>query len=154
MIDRDLFLLDPDIVFLNHGSFGAAPRPVFDVYQAWQERLERQPVLFLARELSALQLRARQALGEFIGADADDLVYVPHSPRGIISIFDRIGRPLEYLNSGNPPLNAPIDMGISISGDSLYVLEMPGDGSTRLNLWSKKIDQLPTASGGASTSQQ
>ena len=44
---RDLFLLDPDVIFLNHGSFGACPRPVFEVYQSWQRELERQPVEFL-----------------------------------------------------------------------------------------------------------
>jgi isopenicillin-N epimerase len=45
---RDLFLLDPDVVFLNHGSFGAVPRPVFEVYPEWQRRLERQPSLLPA----------------------------------------------------------------------------------------------------------
>lgn len=48
---RDLFLLDPDVTFLNHGSVGATPRPVFDTYRAWQHDLERQPLKFLAREL-------------------------------------------------------------------------------------------------------
>jgi len=47
---KEYFLLDPDIVFLNHGSFGATPKPVFEAYQNWQLRLETQPVLFLARE--------------------------------------------------------------------------------------------------------
>ena len=37
---KDLFLLDPEFVFLNHGSFGATPRPVFQAYQAWQAELE------------------------------------------------------------------------------------------------------------------
>jgi hypothetical protein len=48
---RDEFLLDPDVTFLNHGSFGATPRAVFERYQEWQLELERQPVLFLARRL-------------------------------------------------------------------------------------------------------
>ncbi|HEY8706288.1 MAG TPA: hypothetical protein VIL98_16165 [Gaiellaceae bacterium] len=39
----NLFLLDPDV---NHGSFGACPRPVFERYQAWQLELEREPVNF------------------------------------------------------------------------------------------------------------
>ena len=46
---RDLFLLDPEVIFLNHGSFGATPRPVFEAYQAWQRRLERQPVQLIGR---------------------------------------------------------------------------------------------------------
>src|SRR5512132_679680 len=44
---RELFLLDPEIVFLNHGSFGACPRPVFAEYQRLQLELEREPVEFL-----------------------------------------------------------------------------------------------------------
>jgi isopenicillin-N epimerase len=45
-----LFLLDPEVVFLNHGSFGATPRAVFEAYQDIQRQLERQPVAFLGRE--------------------------------------------------------------------------------------------------------
>jgi isopenicillin-N epimerase len=46
---RQEFLLDPDVVFLNHGSFGATPEPVFVEYGRWQRELERQPVEFLGR---------------------------------------------------------------------------------------------------------
>ena len=46
---RDQFLLRPDVVFLNHGSFGACPRPVFEAYQAWQLELERQPMAYMRR---------------------------------------------------------------------------------------------------------
>jgi isopenicillin-N epimerase len=80
---RDLFLLDPGVVFLNHGSFGACPRPVFDEYQRWQRELERQPVEFLGRRFNALMREARSALGEFVGADADDLVYVTNATVGL-----------------------------------------------------------------------
>jgi len=60
---KNLFLLDPEVVFLNHGSFGATPRPVFEAYQAWQRRVETQPVSFLATELFDHLKHARQALG-------------------------------------------------------------------------------------------
>jgi isopenicillin-N epimerase len=80
---RELFLLRPDVVFLNHGSFGACPRPVFEVYQAWQRELERQPVEFLGRRRRDLMESARAALAAYVGADADDLVYVPNATTGL-----------------------------------------------------------------------
>lgn len=80
---KSLFLLDPNIIFLNHGSFGACPRPVFETYQAWQRRLERQPVLLLGREINALECEARQALGAYLNAGADDLVFVPNATHGV-----------------------------------------------------------------------
>ena len=49
---RRFFLLQPDVHFLNHGSYGATPRPVFADYQAWQLRVERQPVQFFGRDLA------------------------------------------------------------------------------------------------------
>jgi len=76
---RGLFLLRPDLVFLNHGSFGACPRPVFEVYQGWQLELERQPVEFLIRRFEDLMREAREALAQFVGAEADDLVYMPNA---------------------------------------------------------------------------
>lgn len=80
---RELFLLDPDVIFLNHGSFGACPRPVLDEYQRWQRELERQPVEFLGRRFNDLMHDARSALGGYLGADADDLVYVTNATVGL-----------------------------------------------------------------------
>jgi isopenicillin-N epimerase len=72
---KNLFLLDPEIIFLNHGSFGACPQPVFETYQAWQRELERQPVAFLGRETIDLMAKARTKLAEFLGANPDEIVY-------------------------------------------------------------------------------
>jgi isopenicillin-N epimerase len=80
---RELFLLDPDVVYLNHGSFGACPRTVFERYQAWQLELEREPVAFIARRLSELLANARAELGAFVGAAADDLTFVPNATTGV-----------------------------------------------------------------------
>ena len=80
---RDEFLLEPDVVFLNHGSFGACPRDVFARYQDWQLELERQPVEFLARRIGGLLAEARGALAEYVNADQDDLVFVPNATTGI-----------------------------------------------------------------------
>jgi isopenicillin-N epimerase len=80
---RDEFLLDPDVVFLNHGSFGACPRAVFERYQAWQLELERQPVEFLGRRVDGLLGEARAALAEYVNADPDDLVFVQNATAGV-----------------------------------------------------------------------
>ena len=80
---QQYFLLNPEIHFLNHGSFGATPKPVFQAYQDWQLRLERQPVLFLGREHDSLLRESRAALGEYIHVEADDLVYIPNATYGV-----------------------------------------------------------------------
>jgi len=72
------FLLDPDVVFLNHGSFGACPRPVFDIYQQWQRKLEQQPVRFLQRELPEHLAEARRLVAEYLGAQSNEVVFVPN----------------------------------------------------------------------------
>ncbi len=72
---RRHFLLDPSVTFLNHGSFGATPRPVFRAYQRWQRELERQPVEFLGRRFTDLMTAARRSLADYLGTDAENLVY-------------------------------------------------------------------------------
>lgn len=71
-----LFLLRPDVTFLNHGSFGACPRPVFEAYQRWQLQLESQPVAFLDpnRGLSGWMRDARTALAAELGTSPDNIV--------------------------------------------------------------------------------
>ena len=80
---RKHFLLRPEVVFFNHGSFGACPRQVFEKYQYWQRELESQPVEFIQRRLKALLEDSRSALGEYVGADGDDLVYVTNASTAI-----------------------------------------------------------------------
>lgn len=80
---KSQFLLDPEVIFLNHGSFGATPRPVFDAYQGWQRRLERQPVHFFAEELIDHFATARRELAAFLHAEPNDLVYIPNATFGV-----------------------------------------------------------------------
>lgn len=80
---RNLFLLDPDLVFLNHGSFGACPAEVLEAQQRWQRRMERNPVAFLGRQSAQLLSESRDALGAAIGARGADLVYIPNSTTGV-----------------------------------------------------------------------
>lgn len=80
---RDAFLLDPAVVFLNHGSFGACPKAVFARFQQWQLELERNPVEFLGRRSAGLLFEARAALASYLNAGTDDLVFVPNATTGV-----------------------------------------------------------------------
>jgi isopenicillin-N epimerase len=77
------YLLRPEIAFLNHGSFGACPRPVFETYQRWQRELAYQPVEFLGRRLDGLLAEARASLAAYLGTQTDSLVFVPNATHGM-----------------------------------------------------------------------
>jgi isopenicillin-N epimerase len=80
---RREFLLDPEVAFLNHGSFGACPRPVFESYQVWQRELELEPIDFLDRHLPALLATARGELARYLGSPAEDLAFVTNATVGV-----------------------------------------------------------------------
>ena len=86
---RELFLLDPSVVYLNHGSFGACPRPVFEAYQGFQRELERQPVEFLGlqRRFPALLEAARLELAAYVGAAADNLVFATNASSALNTVI-------------------------------------------------------------------
>lgn len=83
---REQFLLDPTVNFLNHGSFGACPKPVFETFQNWQLELERQPVLFLGRRVDDLLDAAREKLAAYLGTQRDSIVFVPNATIGINTV--------------------------------------------------------------------
>jgi isopenicillin-N epimerase len=84
---RRLWPLDPDVIFLNHGSYGACPRAVLEAQARLRDRLEAEPVRFLSRELEARLTSAREALGTFLGADPDDLAFVPNATTGVNTVL-------------------------------------------------------------------
>jgi isopenicillin-N epimerase len=82
---KESFLLDPTVTYLNHGSFGACARPVFEAYQQWQRELERQPVEFLALERGFPERldAARRVLAAYVGAAPENLAFVPNATTGL-----------------------------------------------------------------------
>jgi isopenicillin-N epimerase len=82
-----LWLLDQSVTFLNHGSFGSSPRPVLEFQRSLQDRLERQPIQFLGRELEGLLDTARAALAEFVGAETENIVFVPNATAGVNTVL-------------------------------------------------------------------
>jgi isopenicillin-N epimerase len=83
---RDLFMLDPSVVFLNHGSFGAVPRPVFEHQEALRRRMEAEPVRFLARSLSDELAAVRAELAAFVGTDPAALALTTNTTTAINAV--------------------------------------------------------------------
>ena len=100
------FLLDPTVIFLNHGSFGATPKPVFREYQRWQRELEKQPVEFLGRWATNLMAEARAALGSYLGTHADNLIYT----QNVTISLNIVARSLE-LGTGDEVLSTNHEYG-------------------------------------------
>jgi isopenicillin-N epimerase len=86
MIMKDLFLLDPEITFLNFGSFGACPKPIFRKYQEWQLELEKEPVQFIVNRAIIELERVRIDLGKYVGCGDKDLVMVTNPSYAINTI--------------------------------------------------------------------
>ena len=134
---RSLWSLDPDITFLNHGSFGACPLAVLQKQRQVRDRLEQEPVRFFALELEALLDQARHTLAEFLGADAENLAFVPNATTGVNTVLRSLCFPhpdfaalqpgdelLTTTHEYNASRNA-LDFAAQISGATVVVAAVP-----------------------------
>lgn len=84
---KSLFLIDPKITYLNHGSFGACPKPIFDDYQNWQRELEAEPVQFIVKNSVGYLQQSKDELARFIGCDANDFFFTPNPTFAINTVM-------------------------------------------------------------------
>lgn len=126
-----LWSLDPTVTFLNHGSFGACPRPVLAAQQQWRDRLEQQPLKFLGREIEALLDQARVELAAFVGADPLDLAFIPNATTGVNTVLRSLmptWEPGDELLTTNHEYNAcrnALNYAAATSGARVVVAELP-----------------------------
>jgi isopenicillin-N epimerase len=83
---KQYFLLREDVTFLNFGSFGACPKPVFENYQQFQLELEQEPVQFVTVTGLNYLAQAREALGQYLHCGKDDIVYVTNPSYAVNTI--------------------------------------------------------------------
>jgi isopenicillin-N epimerase len=103
---KSQFLLNPDITFLNFGSFGACPKPVFEDYQKWQLELEKEPIQFIVFNGPGNLKKSREALANYVGCNADNLVYTTN-PTYAINIIAKSFK----LNKGDEVLSTNVEYG-------------------------------------------
>jgi len=97
--NKNSFLLKEGITYLNHGSFGACPRVIFEDYQNWQFKLEKQPVQFLTEELYPALKESRVSLSAFLGCDQDEVLFFQNPTTAISNIIYNLN-----LNPGDEVL--------------------------------------------------
>ena len=128
-MNSEHWLLDRDITFLNHGSFGACPIPVLEAQTNFREQLEREPLRFLMREFEPLLDRARNELAAFIGTSGDELAFVPNATTGVNAVLRSLSfAPGDELLTTNQEYNAcrnTLDFVASRTGAKVIVADVP-----------------------------
>ena len=84
---KSLFLLDKDTIYLNHGSFGACPKAIFDSLIQWQRKLENDPLLHLAVNIYSYLEKSREALSNYVDCHKDDIVFSPNPSTALNTII-------------------------------------------------------------------
>jgi len=121
--------IDPEVVFLNHGSFGACPIPVLEKQQELRARMERQLVQFFVRDYEELMIGARMALAAFVGSNVDDLVFVANATSAVNAVlrslrFDSGDELLTTSHEYNACRNA-LEYAAGRAGASVVVADIP-----------------------------
>ena len=128
-MNSEHWLLDRDITFLNHGSFGACPIPVLEAQTNFREQLEREPLRFLMREFEPLLDRARNELAAFIGTSGDELAFVPNATTGVNAVLRSLSFAAgDELLTTNQEYNAcrnTLDFVASRTGAKVIVADVP-----------------------------
>jgi isopenicillin-N epimerase len=125
--------LDPEIAFLNHGSFGACTTRVLAYQSELRERLEREPVAFFTRFLPDALDKARQAVAAWLHADPEGFAFVPNASAGVATVLSNLrfepGDEILVTNQTYQACLNMIDHLAARTGARLVMVEIPWPGT-------------------------
>jgi isopenicillin-N epimerase len=128
-LSRAAWLLDPNVTYLNHGSFGACPRPVLEAQQRIREELEREPVRFLIGALEPGLDRVRALLSERFGFEPAGTAFVPNATSGVATVLASLrfaaGDEILVTNHGYAACHNVVTRAASDAGASVVTAEVP-----------------------------
>lgn len=155
--------LDPEITYLNHGSFGACPKAVLAELHRLQIEMEREPATFLSRKAPERMAQARRALGAFVSAAPEDLAFVPNATMGINSVlrslplqpgdelivsdheYNASRNVLEYVAHESQSRVVVVEIPFPLSGPSIVVERMQRAVTSRTRL--ALVDHVTSSTG-------
>jgi isopenicillin-N epimerase len=99
--------LSPGTVFLNHGSFGACPKPILRLQQELRAQMEAEPAQFLWRRYEERLEPSRREVAKLVGVDAKDLVFITNATTAINAVIRSAGlRPGDRVLTTSHDYNA------------------------------------------------
>ena len=141
---RRHWMLDPKVVFLNHGSFGATPLVVLGAQRRYRDQMEAEPVRFMVRELERLIDEARRQAADFLGADPEGFAFVQNATAGVNAVLRSLSlRPGDELITTNHEYNASrnaLDYVAEQSGARVVIAGIPFPLSDSARVVSSIVD--------------
>ena len=124
---RPLWSLDPSVKYLNHGSYGACPVAVLQKQELLRQELEREPTAFFGPTFDSRLNTCREALATFVGADAQDIVFVPNASTGVNAVLRslRFEPGDELLATNVTYCRKALDFVAARSGARTVIAELP-----------------------------
>lgn len=133
---RGMFLLDPDVVHLNHGSFGAVPVPVLEAQRQVSHTIERSPERFYRADLAPAIDAARAAVASFLHCEVDGVALVENATHAVQVVLQAVapksGEEIVVTDHTYPWVLAAVRRTCQRTGARMREIVVPLDATGRI----------------------
>lgn len=128
---KNLWNLESDLLFLNHGSFGATPKPVLEAEWNWEVKMERDPMHFFLDEYPLLLAKTIKRLADFVKADPRKIALTDNATSGVSTVLRSVltDKPhdftIVYTNHVYPAVKKIIDYTAKVNSYKVKEIYIP-----------------------------